>query len=54
MKYTYIDKDGPWLGILEATAFVIHSITNNLKGYTMNLLIFGHDMIIPIKYTADS
>ena len=48
-----VDEDDPWLGILYAAAFVILSTTNNLKVYSPGQLIFGRDMIILIKHTAD-
>ena len=50
---TYVDKYDPWSGILAAAAFEIISTTNILKGYSPGQLVFGRDMIIPIKYTVD-
>ena len=52
-KGAYIDKDDPWLDILAVTEFEILSTTNRLKGYSLVELIFGCNMILPIKYTAD-
>ena len=46
---TYVDKDDPWSGFLDAAAFIISSITNGFKGYSPGQLLFGHDMIIMIK-----
>ena len=50
---TYADKDGPWLEILTASALLILSTTNMLKGYSTGQLVFGCDMILPIKHTMD-
>ena len=47
---TYVDKDDPWSGILAAEAFTILSTTNVMKGYSPGQLIFGRDMILPIKH----
>ena len=53
IKYTYIDKDDPWARILEATSFEMRSTENRLKGYSPGQLVFGRDMIILIKNTAE-
>ena len=50
---TYVDKDDPRSGILAVAEFEIISTTNGLEGYSMGQLVFGCDMIIPIKHTAD-
>ena len=52
-KQTYFDKNDPWMGILAAAAFVIHSTTNRQKGYSLYQFIFGRDMILPIKHRVD-
>ena len=49
----YIDEHEPWMGILVAEAFVICSTTNSKKGYSPGHLIFGRDMILPIKHRVD-
>ena len=49
----YVDKDDPWSGILAAASFAIISTTNRLKGYSPFQLVFGRDMILPIKLTVD-
>ena len=49
----YVDEDDPWLGILAAAEFDILSTTNRLKTYIPGQLIFGRDMILPIKLTMD-
>ena len=41
------------VGQLKAAEFAIHSTTNRLKGYSLGQLVFGCDMIIPIKHTVD-
>ena len=46
---TYVDEEDPWLGLLFAAAFGICSTINNLKGYSPGNLIFGRDIILPIK-----
>ena len=50
---TYVDEDDPWSGILVASEFKILSTTNILKGYIPGQLLFGHDMILPIKHKVD-
>ena len=50
MKEIYLDEDDPWLGILAAAAFSIISTTNSLKGYSPRKLLFGCNMILPIKH----
>ena len=52
IKNTYMDEDDPWSGILAAESFKICSTVNRLKCYIPLQLLFGHDMIIPIKYTV--
>ena len=52
INQTRVDEDYPWSGILSAAAFAILSTTNRLKGYILGQLVFGCDMIIPIKYTV--
>ena len=53
IQQTYVDKNYPWMGILAEAAFVIFSTTNRQKGYSLGQLIFGRDMILPIKHRAD-
>ena len=50
---TYIDENDPQTGILSASAFEILSTTNKLKGYSYIQLVFGRDMILPIKHKMD-
>ena len=49
----YVEKNDPWMGILSAAAFGICSTTNRQKVYSPGQLIFGRDMIIPIKHRVD-
>ena len=51
---SYVKKYDPWSGIFSETAFEIFSTTNSLKGYSPVQLVFGHDMILPIKHKVDS
>ena len=50
---TYIDGYYPCTGILAAADFSIYSTKNRSKGYSLGQLVFGRDMIIPIKYKVD-
>ena len=38
------------MGILSDVVFVIHSTQNMLRGYTLVQLVFGHNIILHIKY----
>ena len=53
IQYTYVDKDDPWLGILEAESFTIHSTINRLKGYDPCQLVFGRDIILSMQHNVD-
>ena len=50
---TYVYENYPLKGILAESAFAIFSTTNGKKGYSTGQLIFGRDMILPIKHTVD-
>ena len=39
--------------ILDAAAFAIFSTASRQKGYSTGQLIFGRDMILPIKHRVD-
>ena len=41
------------MAILAAAVFAIFSTTNNQKCYSTVQLIFGRDMILPIKHMVD-
>ena len=47
----YIDMDDPWLGILAAALFAMHSTYHTT--ICMAQLIFGRDMILNMQYLAD-
>ena len=53
VQQTYVGKNDPWMGILAAAAFIICSTTSIQKGYSRGQLIFGRDMILPIKHRMD-
>ena len=50
IQQTYVEKNNPWAGILVAAAFENFSTTNSQKGYCPGQLIFGRDIILPIKH----
>ena len=52
IRETYVEKDDPWSGILAATTLYNLSTEYILKGYILDHLVFGRDMIIPIKHTV--
>ena len=52
ITHHYIEKDDPWLRILYSAAFLISSTTNNLRVYSPGQLVFGRDMILPIKHAV--
>ena len=41
IQQTYVDKNYPWTGILDASAFAILSTTIRQKYYSLGQLIFG-------------
>ena len=53
IQQTGVDKYYPWTDILAAAEFVILSKTSKKKGYSPGVLIFGRDMILPIKHRLD-
>ena len=52
IKETYVNEDEQWLDILAAAKFTIRSMENLLKVYIPGQLVFGRDIIIPIKHTV--
>ena len=50
---TYVDENDPWAVILAAASFAIISTTNRLESYSPGKLVFGRDMILPIKYEVN-
>ena len=53
ISQTYVDENYPWTGILAAVEFAILSTTNRQKCYSPGPLVFGRDMILPIKHKVD-
>ena len=53
VQQTYIDKNDSWAGILSTSAFAIISTTSRQKVYSPGKLLFGRDMILPIKHMVD-
>ena len=51
-KETYVDEYYSWSRILSSEAFETISTTNRLKGYSTGKLLFGRDMILPIKFNV--
>ena len=52
IKDAYIYEYDPWLGTLVATVFVILCTTNRLKGYDIDQLEFGRDMMLLVTDTT--
>ena len=50
---TYVEENDLWTGILAATEFAILSKIIRQKVYSPGQLIFGRDMILPIKHRVD-
>ena len=49
----YLDLDDPWLGILAAALFAMHSMHHNTLCTMPGQLIIGRDMILNTQYLAD-
>ena len=49
----YLDLDDPWLGILAAASFAMHSMHHNTLCTMPGQLIIGRDMILNTQYLAD-
>ena len=50
----YLDMDDPWLGILAAAAFAMHSMYHTTLCAMPGQLIFGRDMILNMQHLAES
>jgi len=48
-----LDEKNPWKGILSATAFAVRSTFHTTLQSTPGQLVFGRDMILNIKHTAN-
>ena len=53
IQQTYVEKHYPWTIILAAAEFSVFSSTSRPKGCSLGQLIFGRDMILPIKHRVD-
>ena len=49
IKEACVDENDLWSGILATIAFAIISTENRLKGYSPVQILFGRDIIFPIK-----
>jgi hypothetical protein len=48
-----LDQYDPWTPFLQAACFVIRSTYHTTLGATPTQLVFGRDMILPVKFKAD-
>ena len=48
-----MDEENPWKGILSATAFAVRSTFHTTLHNSPGQLVFGRDMILNIKHTAN-
>ena len=48
-----LDEHDPWTPFLQATCFAIRSTYHTTLGATPAQLVFGRDMILPLKFKAD-
>ena len=53
IQQTYVGENEPWMGILAAAVSKICLTTSGEKGLIPGQLIFGRDMIPPIKHMVD-
>jgi len=53
LEENYLEEDNPWKGILSATAFAVRSTYHTTLKHTPGQLVFGQDMILPIKHIAN-
>ena len=53
ISQTYVGKNDPWTGILDAAEFENFSTTNRQIFNSLVQLIFGRAIILPIKHTVD-
>ena len=49
----YLDVEDPWKGVLGAMAFAVRSTYHTTLKKTPVKLVFGRDMIFPIKHVAN-
>jgi transposase InsO family protein len=53
LENNYLDEEDPWKGILSATAFAVRSTFHTTLHQSPGQLVFGRDMILNIKHTAN-
>jgi transposase InsO family protein len=53
LEDNYLDEEDPWKGILSATAFAVRSTFHTTLQNSPGQLVFGRDMILNIKHTAN-
>jgi len=53
LENNYLDEDNPWRGVLSATAFAVRSTFHTTLHKSPGQLVFGRDMILNIKHTAN-
>ena len=53
IQQNYVDKNDPWAGILAVAEFAIISTTSSQNVHSTGQLIFGRDMVLPIKHRVN-
>jgi len=53
LENNYLEEEDPWKGILSATAFTVRSTFHTTLQNSPGQLVFGRDMILNIKHTAN-
>ena len=53
IQETYVDDAYPWMVILSAAAYAVHSTYHTAKDKSTIQLVFGRDMILPINHVSD-
>ena len=53
LEEQHLDERDPWTPFLQAACFAIRSTYHTTLGATPAQLVFGRDMILPIRYKAD-
>jgi hypothetical protein len=49
----YLDEDDPWIGILAAVTFALHSTYHTTLHAMPGQLVFGRDMVLNVQHWAD-
>ena len=50
LEENYLDEEGPWKGILSATAFAVRSTVHTTLKKTPGQLVFGRDLVFNMKH----